>query len=160
MYNEDGDNMTELFKDIIIGEMPISALNKDIIPSNMKNRKMTEVAKLFVNAARGKYSIGEINKNDLDSLLVEYDKLIRLEKNIVDYVNSNFIDDTSLGLINHIIVVFMDNFVANKQVLSTSSFQKTLTRKIATKGYVEPLLLSLIVIGTSFIFLANLYLNI
>ena len=152
--------MIELFKGIIIGEVSISALDENVMPDNTKSKRKTEVAKLFLNAARGKYNTGEIDRNDFNALFVEYNKLIKVEENIKNYIDSNLKNDATLGLINHIIVIFMDKFVENKEVLRTPSFQKKLTRKIATKGYVEPLLLSLVVIGTSFLFLANLYLNI
>lgn len=164
MYNYIGDNMTELFKDIIEGKKSETELDVSMLPGNIKNKKLTSIAKLFLNSARGKYNIGEISKEDLDILFFEYNKLIRTDEKIINYIASNSDDPLSLGLINHIIVIFMDNFVKNKDDLKKNrGHVKTkinLNQRIEIKGYVEPLLLGVISAGISLLFLANLYLGI
>jgi len=151
--------MKELFIDIIIGEKSILELDKVEFSFNLRSKKTVKVGKLFINAARGKYNIGEIDKDELDNLIFEYSKLLATNKTIRDYIHAPFDDETTLGLINHTIVVFMDRYIQNKdQLVQNRGIQKIMNRQIQVKGFVEPSLLALVTASIGLLFMANLYL--
>ena len=144
--------MDELFRKIIIGEKELKELDNNHSNMNKKIRNLNEVAKYFLKIARKKYNDGKINKKDLTKILYVYNDLINENRTIKKYINSKDSDKELLKEAEHIIKLFIDDYVKGKE--NQVSFWK---KEIKVAGYVEPLLLSIITFSIGIIFLSNLY---
>lgn len=144
--------MNELFKKIIMGEKEVKELDDNHSNMSQKVKNLNEVAKYFLKTSKKKYKEEKIKKRDLNKLLEVYNDLINENKTIKKYVNSKDENSDLLKDAEHIIKLFIDDYV--KSIENTSIW----TREIKVAGFVEPLLFGIITALVGIIFLGNLYL--
>lgn len=165
--------MNELFTQIIIGEKEIKDLEKENTGTSKKVANTNDIAKYFLKTARRKYNDEKIEKKDIKKLLYVYNDLISENSTVKKYINSKNSDEELLKEAEHIMKLFVDDFVKDKKSRKTTSKSASKTKKrgknskkeenvlfveVKVAGFVEPILLSLITLGMGFIFLGNLYL--
>ena len=144
--------MDELFKKIIMGEKELKELDDSHSNMSKKVKNLNEVAKYFLKTSKKKYKEEKLKKRDLNKLLEVYNDLIKENRTIKKYVNSKEDAPDLLKDAEHIIKLFIDDYVKNRE--STSIW----TREIKVAGFVEPLLFGIITALAGIIFLGNLYL--
>lgn len=147
--------MDELFKKIIIGEKEIKELEDKHSNMNYKVQNTNDVAKYFLRTAKRKYKDEKIKKKDLTKLLEIYNDLLNENKTIKKYIRSKNSDEVLLKDAEHIIKLFVDDYVKSIQ-----NKTNILTREVKCPGFVEPLLIILIGILEGILFIGNLYLMI
>ena len=147
--------MDELFKKIIIGEKEIKELEDKHSNMNYKVQNTNDVAKYFLRTARRKYKDEKIKKKDLNKLLEIYNELINENKTIKKYIRSKDADEVLLKDAEHIIKLFIDDYVKSLQ-----SKINIWSKEVKCPGFVEPLLIILIGILEGILFIGNLYLMI
>lgn len=144
--------MDELFKKIIMGEKELKDLDDNHSNMSKKVKNLNEVAKYFLKTSKKKYTEDKLKKRDLNKLLEVYNDLIKENKTIKKYVNSKEDNSDLLKDAEHIIKLFIDDYVKSRE--NTSIW----TREIQVAGFVEPLLFCIITVLAGIIFLGNLYL--
>ena len=147
--------MDELFKKIIIGEKEIKELEDKHSNMNYKVQNTNDVAKYFLRTARRKYKDEKIKKKDLNKLLEIYSDLLNENKTIKKYIRSKDADEVLLKDAEHIIKLFIDDYVKSLQ-----SKINIWSKEVKCPGFVEPLLIILIGILEGILFIGNLYLMI
>ena len=147
--------MDELFKKIIIGEKEIKELEDKHSNMNYKVQNTNDVAKYFLRTARRKYKEEKIKKKDLNKLLEIYNDLLNENKTIKKYIRSKNSDEVLLKDAEHIIKLFIDDYVKSLQ-----SKINIWSKEVKCPGFVEPLLIILIGILEGILFIGNLYLMI
>ncbi len=147
--------MDELFKKIIIGEKEIKELEDKHSNMNYKVQNTNDVAKYFLRTARRKYKDEKIKKKDLNKLLEIYNDLLNENKTIKKYIRSKDADEVLLKDAEHIIKLFIDDYVKSLQ-----SKINIWSKEVKCPGFVEPLLIILIGILEGILFIGNLYLMI
>ena len=153
LYNNNGDTMDELFKDIIIGDKELKELDDNHSNMNRRVRNLNDIAKYFLKTARRKYRDGKIEKKDIKKIIMIYNDLINENRTVKKYINSKDSNEELLKEAEHIMKLFVDDYVKGKEEAGS-----IWTREIRVAGFVEPLLLALIATGIGIIFLGNLYL--
>ena len=147
--------MNELFKEIIIGEKDLKELDNAVTSTSRKARHLNDIAKYFLKTTRRKYKDEKINNKDIKKLLYVYNDLINENRTVKKYINAREDSDELLKDAEHIMKLFIDDYISSKRNNSNKLYVN-----ITVSGYVEPLLLTLVVMGISVIFLCNLYLAI
>ena len=107
--------MDELFKKIIIGEKELKELDDKHLNMNYKVKNTNDVAKYFLKTLRRKYKDEKIKKKDLNKLLEIYNDLLSENKTIKKYIRSKDSDDTLLKDAEHIIKLFIDDYIKSVQ---------------------------------------------
>ena len=146
--------MDELFKQIIIGEKDLKELDNKHSNMNKTVKNLNEIAKYFLKTSKRKFSEEKLKKKDLKKLLEVYNDLIKENKTIKKFINSKEDNADLLKDAEHIIKLFVDDFVKGKENVSIW------TKELQIAGFVEPLLLAVISVLMGIIFLGNLYLMI
>lgn len=147
--------MDELFKKIIIGEKEIKELEDKHSNMNYKVQNTNDVAKYFLRTAKRKYKDEKIKKKDLNKLLEIYNDLLNENRTIKKYIRSKNSDEVLLKDAEHIIKLFVDDYV--KSIQNKTNIW---TREVKCPGFVETLLIILIGILEGILFIGNLYLMI
>lgn len=142
--------MTELFKQIIMGEKDIKELDKEVAKSEKAKRNI-EVAKVFLKKASKFYTDKKIAKRDIKKVISIYEDLLKENKTIKNYVNSK--NDITIKEVEHIIKIFLEDYAKSKGEGSIW------TRPLPIAGFIEPLILSLITLMAGIAFLGQLYLK-
>ena len=122
---------------------------------NYKVQNTNDVAKYFLRTAKRKYKDEKIKKKDLNKLLEIYNDLLNENRTIKKYIRSKNSDEVLLKDAEHIIKLFVDDYV--KSIQNKTNIWK---REVKCPGFVEPLLIILIGILEGILFIGNLYLMI
>ncbi len=145
--------MNELFKKIIIGEAELKELDS-YSNMNYKVKNLNDVAKYFLKAARKKYKDEKIKKRNINKVIDIYNDLINNNKTIKKYIKSKESDPILLKDAEHIIKLFLDDYSNSGE--NCSIWVKT----INMRGFVELMILFIIVTLIGVYFLGNIYLAI
>ena len=142
--------MTDLFKQIIMGEKDIKEIDKEATKSE-KSKRNIEVAKVFLKKASKFYTDKKLAKRDIKKAISIYEDLLKENKTIKSVINSKA--DTTIKDVEHIIKIFLEDFVKSQ------SEGSIWTRPLPIGGFIEPLILSLITLMAGIAFLGQLYLK-
>ena len=146
--------MDELFKKIIIGEKELKELDDKHLNMNYKVKNTNDVAKYFLKTLRRKYKDEKIKKKDLNKLLEIYNDLLNENKTIKKYIRSKDSDDTLLKDAEHIIKLFIDDYVKSVQ-----NKKNVLFKSINCSQLLQVLLFLLVLILEGIVVISNIYLT-
>lgn len=103
--------MNEIFKQIIIGKQPITALSANKFSGGPSSVRWSEISISFLTAAKIKYAMGELRLVQIDDLLNKYIVFLEGDPSIQAYIQNSSLVSVELEQINRDIVFFIDDYL-------------------------------------------------